>query len=165
MEALGQLLATIAEFIFEVTIHALVFVFHLVMAMFNRRYREKLQEDWDASARKRIGIVLGVTMYSAALILALLFWISALSRQATEVADTEKNPSVKIESSSDDVQRMKNTKEIGELVDVAGGIIKRRLAERKDGAEPAVTEQPATRPASKSEGSDKPQPESEGRSR
>ena len=111
MEALGQLLAAIAEFILEVTIHAVVFVFHLVMAMFSRRYREKLREDWDASAWKRFGIVLGVTLYSAALILVLLFWIPALSRQATGVDDTDKKPSGKIESGGDDAGRLKRTKE------------------------------------------------------
>jgi hypothetical protein len=104
-------------------------------------------------------------MYSVALILALLFWIPALSRRAPEVAETEKKPSVTIEFSSEEVQRMKNTKEIDELVDVAGGIIKRKLAERKEEAEQAGTGHPATRPESKSEGSDKPQPEAEGRSR
>ena len=111
MEALGQLLSTIAEFIFEVTIHAVVFVFHLVMALFSRRYRGKLREDWDASAWRRTCIVLGVAMYSAALILALLFWIPALSRHATASADTEDSPSEKTESGGDDIRRMKNTKE------------------------------------------------------
>ncbi|MFT6577198.1 MAG: heme/copper-type cytochrome/quinol oxidase subunit 2 [Akkermansiaceae bacterium] len=135
MEALGQLLVAILTFIFEVTFHAVVFVFHLVMAMFSPRYREKLQDDWDTSAWKRFSIVLGVTMYSAALILALFFWIPALSRRTPEVADTDKKPSVTIEFSSEDVQRMKNTKEIDELVDVAGGMIKRKLAERKEEAQ------------------------------
>jgi hypothetical protein len=135
MEALGQLLVAIVTFIFEVTIHAVVFVFHLVMALFSPRYREKLQEDWDTSAWKRFSIVLGVTMYSAALILALLFWIPALSRRTPEVSETDKNPSVTIGFSSEEVQQMKNTKEIDELVDVAGGIIKRKLAERKEEAE------------------------------
>ena len=165
MEALGQLLVAIVTFLFEVTIHAVVFVFHLVMAVFSPRYREKLQKDWDTSAWKRFSIVLGVTMYSVALILALLFWIPALSRRTPEVAEADKKPSVTIEFNSEEVQRIKNTKEIDDLVDVAGGIIKRKLAERKEEAEQAGTGQPATRPESKSEGSDKPQPEAEGRSR
>jgi heme/copper-type cytochrome/quinol oxidase subunit 2 len=136
MEALGQLLVAIVTFIFEVTIHAVVFVFHLIMAIFSPAYREKLRDDWDTSAWKRFNIVLGVTMYSAALILALLFWIPALLRSTPEVADADKKPSVTIEFSSDEVQRMKNTKEIDELVDVAGDIIKRKLAERKEEAAP-----------------------------
>jgi hypothetical protein len=135
MEALGQLLVAIVTFIFEVTIHAVVFIFHLVMAIFIPRFREKLQDDWDTSAWKRFSIVLGVTMYSAALIFALVFWIAALSRRTPEVADTDKKPSVTIEFSSEEVQRMKNTEKIDELVDVAGGIIKRKLAERREEAE------------------------------
>ena len=125
-------------FIFEVTIHAVVFIFHLIMAIFSPGYREKLRDDWDTSAWKRFSIVLGVTMYTVALIIALAFWIPALSRRTPEVADTDKKPSVTIEFSSDEVQRMKNTKEIDELVDVAGGIIKRKLAERKEEAEQAA---------------------------
>jgi ABC-type Fe3+ transport system permease subunit len=135
MEALGQLLVAIVTFVFEVTIHAVVFIFHLVMAIFIPRYREKLQDDWDTSAWKRFSIVLGVAMYSAALIFALVFWIAALSRRTPEVADTDKKPSVTIEFSSEEVQRMKNTEKIDELVDVAGGIIKRKLAERREEAE------------------------------
>lgn len=158
MEALGQLLVAIATFIFEVTIHAVVFVFHLVMALFSPRYREKLRVDWDTSAWKRFSIVIGVTMYSAALMLALLFWIPALSIRTTEAAETDKKPSVTIEFSSEEVQRIKDTKEIDELVDVAGGIIKRKLAERK---EEAGAGQPATSPLSDSQGSYKAQPESE----
>jgi hypothetical protein len=148
MEALGQLLVAIVTFIFEVTIHAVVFIFHLVMAVFSPRYREKLQEDWDTSAWKRFSIVFGVAMYSAALILALLFWIPALSKRAPDVAESDKKPSATIEFSSEEVQRMKNTKEIGELVDVAGGIIKRKLADRKEEAEQAGAGQPMTRPES-----------------
>jgi heme/copper-type cytochrome/quinol oxidase subunit 2 len=138
MEALGQLLVAIVTFIFEVTFHAIVFIFHLVMAIFSPRYRERLQDDWDTSAWKRFSIVLGVTMYSAALIFALVFWITALSRRTPEVADTDKKPSVTIDFSNEEVQRMKNTKELDELVDVAGGIIKRKLAERKEEAEQAA---------------------------
>jgi hypothetical protein len=138
MEALGQLLVAIVTFIFEVTIHAVVFVFHLVMAIFSSAYREKLRDDWDTSAWKRFSIVLGVTMYSAALVLALLFWIPTLSRRSPEIAGDDRKPSVTIEFSSDEVQRMKNTKEIDELVDVAGDIIKRKLAERKEEAEQAA---------------------------
>jgi heme/copper-type cytochrome/quinol oxidase subunit 2 len=165
MEALGQLLVAMVTFIFEVTIHAVVFIFHLVMAIFSPRYREKLRDDWDTSPWRRFSIVLGVTMYSAALILALLFWLPALSSRTPEVADADKKPTVTIEFSSEEVQRMKHTKEIDELVDVAGGIMMRKLAERRVEAEKAGTGQPAAAPDSKPVGSDKPQPESEGRSR
>ena len=58
---------------------------------------------------------------------------------------------------------MKNTRKLDELVDVAGGIMKRKLAEQKEKAPQVGTRQPATRPESKSEGGDKPQSESGGR--
>lgn len=132
MEALGQLLVAIVTFIFEVTIHAVVFIFHLVMAIFSPRYREKLRDDWDTSAWKRLSIVLGVTMYSAALIVALLFWTPFLLRPTPVAADTDQKSSETIEFSSEEAERMKNTKEISELVDVAGDIIKRKLAEREE---------------------------------
>lgn len=131
MEALGQLLVAIVTFIFEVTIHAVVFIFHLVMAIFSPRYRDKLRDDWDTSAWKRLSIVLGVTMYSAALIVALLFWTPFLLRPTPVAADTDQKSSETIEFSSEEAERMKNTKEISELVDVAGDIIKRKLAERE----------------------------------
>ena len=135
MEALGQLLVAIVTFIFEVTIHAIVFIYLLVMSIFSPRYREKLREEWETSIWKRFSIVLGVAMYSVALILALLFWIPFLLRASPEAAEQDQNSSVKIEFSSEEVQRMKDTKEIDELVDVAGGIIKRKLEERKEEAE------------------------------
>ena len=132
MEALGQLLVAIVTFIFEVTIHAVVFIFHLVMAIFIPQYREKLRDDWDTSAWKRFSIVLGVTMYSAALIVALLFWTPFLLRPTPVAADTDRKSSETIEFSSEEAERMQNTKEISELVDVAGNIIKRKLAEREE---------------------------------
>jgi heme/copper-type cytochrome/quinol oxidase subunit 2 len=135
MEALGQLLVAIVTFIFEVTIHAIVFIFLLVMSIFSPRYREKLREEWETSIWKRFGIVLGVTMYSAALILALLFWIPFLLRYPPEEGEPNQNSSVTIELSSEEVQRMKHTKEIEELVDVAGGIIKRKMEVREEDAE------------------------------
>ena len=47
-----------------------------------------------------------------------------------------------IEFTKDEVTRMKKTKEIDQLVDVAGSIIKRKLAERKQEAEQAVDGNP-----------------------
>lgn len=160
MEALGQLVVAIVAFLVEVTIHAAVFIFHLVMAIFSPRYREKLRDDWATSAWRKFSIVLGVTMYSAVLIFALLFWTTALSKRTPD-ADRKQSPT--IELSSEEVQRMKNTRKLDELVDVAGGIMKRKLAEQKEKAPQVGTKQPATRPEPKSEGGDKPQSESDGR--
>jgi hypothetical protein len=130
MEALVQILLAVVAFIFEVTLHAIVFVFHLMMAIFSKRYREKLRNDWVASPSKRFGIVLSATFYSAALIFALLFWLPVLLDGTPEVIDKDEKSSVKLDISSEELQRMKNTKEIKDLVDVAGGIVKRKLEER-----------------------------------
>jgi amino acid transporter len=138
MEAIGQLLAAIVTFLLEVTFHALVFVFHFLMAMFNPRYRDKLQEDWNTSAWKRFNIALGVTMYTAAFIIALIFWIPTLLRRPPEVVTQDKKPTITIEFSSEETQQIKNTKKIEELVDVAGGIIKRKIAEREEEAQQAA---------------------------
>ncbi len=135
MAALGELVLAIVIFIFDVTMLAIVFIFLLVMSIFSPRYREKLREEWETSIWKRFSIVLGVAMYSVALILALLFWIPFLLRPSSVVAEQDETSSAKIEFSSEELQRMKDTKEIHELVDVAGGIIKRKMEERKEDEE------------------------------
>lgn len=48
-----------------------------------------------------------------------------------ESQKTEKEPSVTIQFSNDEKQRIEETKEIEELVEVAGTIILRKLAEQK----------------------------------
>ena len=74
MEILLELIGAIIAFIIEVTIHALVFLFLLFMATFSPKYRKKLRDDWNTSNWKRFSIVLGIGMYSIALILALFVW-------------------------------------------------------------------------------------------
>jgi TRAP-type C4-dicarboxylate transport system permease small subunit len=131
MEALGQLLAAIAAFILEMTIHAAVSLFHLVMAIFSPRYRQKLKDEWAESTWKRCGIVSSAIVYSAALMFALVFWIPILLRPTPEAADEGRKPPITIQFSPDDVERMKKTKEIEGLTDVAQDILRRRLEERK----------------------------------
>jgi TRAP-type C4-dicarboxylate transport system permease small subunit len=130
MEALVQILLAVVAFILEVTLHAIVFVFYLLMAIFSKRYREKLRNDWATSPSKRFGIVICATFYSAALIFALLFWLPVLLNGTPEVIDKDNKSSVNFDFSNEELQRMKNTKEIKDLVDVAGGIVKRKLEER-----------------------------------
>ena len=129
MEALAELLAALMTLLIEATFYALVFIFLLVMAIFSPRYRTKLKSQWDNS---RFGIVLGVTMYSAALIVALFFWIPYLTRGTNDVGTTDSKRSITIQSSDDQVERTKNTKEIGQLVETVGSLIERKLAERKE---------------------------------
>ncbi len=143
MEALIELLAAIVAFIVEVTFHAVVFIFMLLMAIFSPRYRKKLKAEWETSTWRRIAIVLGITLYSSALILALMIWTPFVSRRSPEVAAVSQDP---IEFSSADMQQMKNTKEIDELIDVAGDILKRKLTERKKAADPDPAERPAAKP-------------------
>jgi hypothetical protein len=149
MEALVQILLAVVAFILEVTLHAIVFVFYVLMAIFSKRYREKLRNDWAASPSKRFGIVLSATFYSAALIFALLFWLSVLLNGTPEVVDKDKKSSVNFDISSEELQRMKNTKEIKDLVDVAGGIVKRKLEERGEEEKlEALSESQAVQPNS-----------------
>ncbi len=149
MEALAELVTAIAAFLIEVTFHAVVFIFLLLMAIFSPHYRKKLKDQWNASNWQRFGILLGVTMYSTALIVALLFWTPFLGLSSDEVTKTDQKQATKIELSADEVNRIKKAKEIDQLVDVAGSIIKRKLTERKQEAEQGSGGQPATRPESK----------------
>lgn len=130
-----QILLAIAAFIIEVTLHAIVFVFHLLMAIFSKRYREKLRNDWATSPSKRLGIVISATFYTAVLIFALLFWLPVLLGGAPEGVDKDEKSSLKLDFSSEELQRMKNTKEIKDLVDVAGDIVERKLEERSEEVE------------------------------
>jgi thiol:disulfide interchange protein len=138
MEALAEILLAIVTFLIEVTFHAVVFIFLLVMAIFSPSYRKKLKDQWDTSNWQRVGIVLGVAMYSAALVLALFFWTPFLTRGTDDVATADPQQSITLKFSDDEIQKMKKTKEIDQLVETAGSIIKRKLAERKQEAEQAV---------------------------
>lgn len=151
MEALAELAIAIVTFIFEVTIHALVFVFLLVMSIFSPRYRQKLKEDWGTSGWKRFSIVLGISLYSIALVIALIVWIPVMGARAAPTVSNESESSITIQFSSDEIEKMKKTKEIGELVDVAGSFIKRKLEERKQEAEQDGDDQPAAAVDSKAE--------------
>ena len=135
MEALAEIALAIVTFLFEVTFHAVVFIFLLLMAIFSPNYRKKLKDQWDTSNWQRFGIVLGVTLYSAALIVALIFWTPFLGRRTEVVDATDQKHAVTIEFSADEVHRMKKTNELDQLVNVAGKIIKRKLEERKQEAE------------------------------
>jgi hypothetical protein len=149
MEALAEILTAIAAFLIEVTFHAVVFIFLLLMAIFSPRYRKKLKGQWNTSNSQRFGIVLGVVMYSTALVIALLFWTPFLGLSSDQVAKSDLKQATKIELPADEVNGIKKAKEIDQLVDVAGSIIKRKLAERKQEAEQGSDGQPATHPESK----------------
>ena len=133
MEALLELIGAIVAFIIEVTIHALVFIYLMIRAVFSADYRQKLREAWDASLWKRFAIVFGILMYSTALAIALFVWIPliGISGNHREKQTNDNESSITIEFTSEEVDKIKETKEIDELVDVAGGFIKRKLEERK----------------------------------
>lgn len=135
MEALAELALAIVTFLFEVTFHAVVFIFLLLMAIFSPKCRKKLKDQWDTSNWQRFGIILGITMYSAALIVALIFWTPSLGRRSDVVDTADQKHADTIEFSAEEIQRMKKTKELDQLVNVAGNIIKRKFAERKKEAE------------------------------
>ena len=121
-------IAGLFAFFIEVTIHALVFIFHLIMAAFSAEYRAKLKKDWDTSWWKRAGIVLGILLYSAALLIALLVWTSVieLGSKPTKTPDTK--PPIPINLTPSD---LKESKEVGDLIDTAEGILKQKLEEHR----------------------------------
>ncbi|MDP4624982.1 MAG: hypothetical protein NWT08_07575 [Akkermansiaceae bacterium] len=133
MEALVEIIVAIATFIFEVTIHALVFVYLLLRAAFSATYRQKLSEHWNISTWKRVSIVLGIGLYSAALVFALFVWIPILTSSDQEEAKQTRSSddTIQIEFTAEEIKKLKETKEIEELVDTAGEFIKRKLEERK----------------------------------
>ena len=124
-------IAGLFAFFIEVTIHALVFIFHLIMAAFSAEYRAKLKKDWDTSWWKRAGIVLGILLYSAALLIALLVWTSVieLGSKPTKTPDTK--PPIPINLTPSDLKDLKETKEVGDLIDTAEGILKQKLEEHR----------------------------------
>ena len=131
MEVLAELLVALVAFVIEVTFHALVFLFLLVMAAFSPKYRRKLRDRWHTSNRKRFSIVLGVSLYTIALSFALYVWIPVIGsgNERTESEDGSAFSSIGFsESKADELMK---AKEAGELVDVAGEFIKRKLDERK----------------------------------
>ena len=84
--------------------------------------------------------MLGIGLYSAALAIALFVWVPLLShgkgREVDEAAQGK--DSIQIEFSADEFAKLKETKEVGELVDKAGGFIKRKLEERKNAEQDAA---------------------------
>lgn len=136
MEAIAELFVAIADFILEVTIHALVFVSILAISVFSPKYSAKLKQQWDTSKSQRFAIVLGATLYSAALLFALFVWVPMLgSAKPADSSSKEQRSGSSIEFTNDEIEEMKKTQKLGELVDVAGDLLKRKLAERKEKAE------------------------------
>ncbi len=132
MEAIAELFVAIGAFILEVTIHALVFVFILAMSVFSPRFRAKLKQEWDTSNSQRFAMVLGATLYSGALLFALFVWVPMLgSAKAADLSAKEQRSGSSIEFTNDEVEEMKKIQKLGELVDVAGNLLKRKLAERE----------------------------------
>ncbi len=144
MSALVELILAIIAFIIEVTFHALVFVFYLVMAIFSPKYRKKLKEDWNGSNWRRVSIVSGIALYSAALAFALFFWTPFLrTGKDPDVNKKEvSEPETGVRFTLDEIKDIRETKELGDLVKVAGDILKRKADERENEAEQAETIKP-----------------------
>ena len=138
MEVILEILGAIVAFLIEVTIHALVFLYLLVMAVFSPTYREKLRTEWDTSTGRRITLVIGVCFYSAALIIALCVWIPLAMSDHGDEKSLANEPDNTIEFTRDEVETMKSTRTVDELVDVAGGIIKRKLEENQSAEQDAA---------------------------
>ena len=144
MAALAELIIAILAFLFEVTFHALVFVVYLMLAIFSPTYRGKLKEKWNTSFSNRISIVSGIGLYTAALAFALFFWIPFLENEKErEVSDEETlAPDPRARFTRDEIRAIRDTKELDELVKVAGDILKRKADELDSEAESEETLDP-----------------------
>lgn len=74
-----ELIHAIIAFVLEITVHAAIFIFLMLMSIFSPRYRKKLKEKWNTSNRRRFTMVLGISLYATALFVALAIWIPAIS--------------------------------------------------------------------------------------
>ena len=131
MEALIELAVAIVTFVFEVTIHALVFIFLLLTSIFSPRYRAKLRQTWNTSIWRKLGLVLGVTLYSTAFIFALFVWIPVVMGTPSDSEASQQGSATRIEFSKQEMDKIQKTKTIEELVNVAGDLAKQKFAERK----------------------------------
>lgn len=131
MEALIELAVAIVAFVFEVTIHALVFMSLLLTSIFSPRYRAKLKQSWNTSSWRKLGLVLGVTLYSTAFIFALFVWIPVVRSHPSDSGATQQGSATRIEFSKQEMDKIRKTKTIEELVSVAGDLAKQKFEERK----------------------------------
>lgn len=79
MEVLVEIIVALVAFLCEATLHALVFIYLLLRAIFSPAYRLKLREHWNTTTWRRAAIVLGVSLYMAVLVAVLLGWLLLLS--------------------------------------------------------------------------------------
>ena len=108
MEVLLELIGAIIAFIIEVTIHALVFIYLMIRAVFSADYRQKLRDAWDTSLWKRFAIVFGILMYSTALAIALFVWIPLIGSSGNhrEEQTNDNESSITIEFTSEEVDKI-----------------------------------------------------------
>lgn len=139
MEALAELITAIVAFVFEVTIHAIVFVNILFMSIFSSRYRAKLKQQWDKSNGEKFAMFLGVTLYSTAILFALFVWVPWIGRDQGDRSSGERRSAGSKGFSRDELESMKRTQDLDELLDVAGDLLKRKLAEQKEKAKQGET--------------------------
>ena len=119
MEAIVQLLGVIAAFLVEVTVHAIALAFLLVMAIFSPSYRRRLRERWNMSKSGRIAMVLGIGVYCCFFAIALFVWSSPTrGPHQSEPGRTEYSP--------EEVKRLRKTKTVKDLVELAEKIKRER---------------------------------------
>jgi len=79
MEVLVEIIVALVAFLCEATLHALVFIYLLLRAIFSPAYRLKLREHWNTTTWNRAAIVLAVSLYAAVLVAVPLGWLWLLS--------------------------------------------------------------------------------------
>lgn len=139
-------------FIVEMTFHALVFLYHGLLAVFSPRHRRELRESWrKASVFGKIGRVLSVGIAATVVVGMVVFWgwVGSARFGGKEVQAKADPPRIEIQLSRDKIDRLKDTREIGELAEVAKGIgakWRERQAAKREGEPGAEPQDKAGRP-------------------
>ena len=127
---LVAILEPVATFLLEVTLHAAYFLFLLLMALFSPRYREKLRQQWDTSARQKFGLVFGATAYVVALLIAGFFWGPLLLHDRDSATRREGGGQHTVEFTKEEMDTLRKTTDLDSIGKTAEDILRRKLAER-----------------------------------
>ena len=76
--------------------------------------------------------MLGIALDSAALVFALIVWVPLLTSHDQRHAEPapHNEGTIQIEFTPEEIKKLEETKEIGDLFETAGGFIKQKLEER-----------------------------------
>jgi len=157
MEAIGEAIVALVAAAVELLYWAACGVFFLLRAIFSRHHRERLRIEWRSGWKKRGGLLVSCAIWSFCLLVAGYIWIPAFARDSQEATPTvvfsESPPtldadgapsgdrvSVTLTLSSEDITRLKESKTVGEVVQILKE--KTEVKKAKKAAEPGATDNP-----------------------